>query len=239
MPPKFPPKAEPAAKAVKRNYRTDDDDSVEFEKFKQEFWDLPPDKINAVLGDPEVKRAGEEIKTAFGKFKDGKWFAKVESGSPPTKKRRKSEMSATKQRTNKSEEIVIDSEKWSEADPDPDEDIPELTEDYLRIRVQRFGYQGDIDAFLKELLMQAENDDTFRDLSEEDLLEKIDNLIRETHERNENLEENGEGSLQLQPRKPEADVTTWSLVIPDKEEDIVKEISSLRLDQYDCEDTDL
>ncbi|KAF7952487.1 uncharacterized protein EAE97_001984 [Botrytis byssoidea] len=208
MPPKLPLKAEPAAKAVIK-------------------------RITSKLG----KGAGGEIKTAFGKFKDGKWFPKVESGSPPTKKRRKSKTSATKQRTNKSEEIVIGSDKSSEADPDSDEDIPELTEDYLRIRVQRFGYQGDADAFVKELLTQAENDDTFQDLSEEDSWEKIDNLIRETHERNENLEENGEGSLQLQPRKPEADVTKWSLVVPDEEEDIVKEISKMRLDQYDCEDT--
>ncbi|TGO10764.1 hypothetical protein BTUL_0126g00180 [Botrytis tulipae] len=207
MPPKLPPKAEPAAKAgpapraFKRKFRTGDDDSVEFEKFKQEFWDLAPDKINALLGDPEViksvtsklgKRAGEEIKKALGKFEDGKWAAKVESGSPPTKKRRKSKTSATKQRTNKSEEIFIDN--------------------YLRIRVQRSGYKGDVDAFVKELLIQAENDDTFQDLSKEDLLEKIDNL-------------------------PEADVTKWSLVIPYKEEDIFKEISSLRLNQYDYEDT--
>ncbi|TGO38358.1 hypothetical protein BHYA_0076g00090 [Botrytis hyacinthi] len=179
------------------------------------------------MGDPEFiksvtsrlgKRAGEEIKKALGKFEDGKWVAKVESGSPPTKKRRKSKTSATKQRTNKSEEIFIDSDESSEADPDPDEDIPELTEDYIRIRVQRFGSQGDVDAF-------------------EDLSEKIDNLIRETHERNDNLEENGKGPLQLQPRKPGADVTKWSLIIPDKEEEILKEISSLRLNQYDYEDT--
>lgn len=51
------------------------------------------------------------------------------------------------------------------------------------------------------------------------------------------MEENGEGPPQLQPHKPEADVTKWSLVIPDKEEEIFKEISSLRLNQYDYEDT--
>ncbi|KAF7889509.1 uncharacterized protein EAF02_001924 [Botrytis sinoallii] len=201
--------------------------------------------MNELLQDQEIikkfskvgKRTGEQIKKALGKFEDGKWVAKVESGSPPTKKRRNSKMMATKQRTNTSDEIVIDSAGSSDAYSVPDEDIPELTEDYLRIRVQRFGYQGDVDAFVKELLMQAENDDTFQDLPEEDLLEKMDNLIRETHEINENLKEHSEEPLQLQPRKPKADVTKWSLAIPDTKEEIIKEISSFRLNQYDYEDT--
>lgn len=54
MPPKLPPKAEPAPKAIKRKSRTSNNDSDGFEKFKEQFLDWTPDEMNELLRDSEV-----------------------------------------------------------------------------------------------------------------------------------------------------------------------------------------
>ncbi|TEY47711.1 hypothetical protein BOTCAL_0301g00010 [Botryotinia calthae] len=214
-----------------RKSRNDSD----FEKLKSQFSKLTPEKTNELLQDAKAiekftqveKDIGLKIKKSLGEYEDGKWVAKVEPGSSPAKRRKAFKALTRKQRPAVSEEIIMDSGQSPEEDSDSDEeDIPEMTEYFLRTRVQRFGYQGDV---------------SFEDLSEEDLLEKIDNLIRETYDRNESLEEEtAKGPpLKLKPHKSEASQQQWSVIIPEKKEDIIAEMSSLKLNRYNYEERDI